>query len=170
MAEPYARPLAGVVLAALVVSAGIRIFLLRNDEARAVRKRVEAAAEAVSSRAGEADIERIARLAGLTRLLAVDVLVEAAEGGPAVRGREAVAGLASQLSAAAGPQALTLSDIEIAFNDVKTAATVTAVARLTSSSPGAAQTYDGQVIHLELTKNGQEWVISRARPELTLDR
>ena len=159
-----------LMLVPLVLAAILGIYGQGHDETRAVRHRVESAAEAVSSRAGEADVERLARLAGLSRMLAMDVLVEAEAGGPAIRGHQAVTALAAQLSAAGGPRTVTLSDIEVAFNDVKTTATVTAVAHLTSSSPGATQSYDGQVVHLELTKDGTGWLISRVRPEPALDR
>lgn len=170
--EPRRRPFAGLMVAGLVVVAALLLFRLWHDEARAVRRSVEAAADAVSSRPGEADVERLARLARLARLLAHDVVVEADAGGPAVSGREAVAGLASQLSAVAGPQTVTLSDIDVTFNDVTSVATVTAMAHTTSASPDAGSRYDGQVIHLELKRDGAAggWLISRARPQPALDR
>jgi hypothetical protein len=67
---------------------------------------VNAAAAAVSSRAGEGDLDRVARLAGLGKLLAADVVVEVEPGGAAIRGRDAVVGLASQLAAAGLPARL----------------------------------------------------------------
>ena len=171
--EPRIRSFPGLTLAGLAVCIALvafGVYTRWRDEARAVRRCVQEAAEAMSSRPGEAEIERMARLAGLAKRLARDVVVEAEAGGPAVRGREAVAGLASRLSAVAGVQAVTLSDIEVSFNDVRTLATVTAVAHVTSSSPGTPQTYDGQVIHLELTTQDGPWLISRVRPEPALDR
>lgn len=170
--EARVQPGGWWLLTPLILAAIVGIFRQWHDETRAVRGRVQAAAEAVSSRAGEADVERLARLAGFARLLADDVLVEAEEGGLAVRGREAVAGLASRLSTVVGPQTITLSDIEVTFNDVKTVATVNAVAHAVSASPAATSRYDGQVIHLELKRDGAVggWLISRARAEPALDR
>jgi hypothetical protein len=157
---------AGGVLLAIVAG----FFVLRGDESRRVRARVEAAAEALSPPPGEPDIQRLTRLAGLAKLLARDVVVEADAGGVAVRGREAVAGVAAQVSAAAGPQRIALTDFDVTLDDTKTRATVTVVAHVTSTSPAAASRYDGQAIHLELLKDGGEWLISLARPQPALDR
>lgn len=150
-----------------VVAIGAAFYVLRPDETRAVRNRVQAAAEALSPVAGEADLNRLTRLAGFAKLLATDVLVESEAGGPAIRGREAVAGLAAQLSA--GARRVEISDVEVTFDDAQTRAMVTAVAHVTSSS-GAERTDGGQVVRLELTKVDGEWLISRARPEPALDR
>ena len=159
------------ILVVGAVAIAVAVYVLRADEARAVRGRVQAAAEALSPAAGEADLNRLTRLAGFAKLLATDVVVEAQAGGPAIHGREAVAGLAAQLSATAGAQRIEISDIEVTFDDGRTRAMVTAVAHVRSSSPGtAARTYDGQVIRLELTKVDGDWLISRARPEPALDR
>jgi hypothetical protein len=154
--------------AAVAIAAGI--YVLRGDETRRVRARVESAAEALSPPAGEADLNRLTRLAGFAKLLAPDVLVEAEPGGASIRGREAVAGLAAQLSAAAGAQRIELSDIEVALDETSTRATVSALVHVTSSSAGNTSTYDGQLIHLELTRIDGDWLISRARPEPALDR
>jgi hypothetical protein len=134
---------AAILGAGVAVAIAVAVYVLRGDETRAVRGRVQAAADALSPVAGEADLNRLTRLAGFAKLLASDVLVEAEAGGPAIRGREAVAGLAAQLSAASGAQRIEISDVEVTFDDGKTRAMVTAVAHVTSSSPGAARTYDG---------------------------
>lgn len=169
--EARVKPFGWLLLAPVFLGAAFGIVGLWRDETRAVRGRVQAAAQALSPGAGEADLNRLTRLAGFAKMLATDVLVEAEAGGPALRGREAVAGLAAQLSAAAGARRIEISDIEVTFDDRQARAMVTAVAHVASSSPGAAErTYDGQVIRLELTKVDGEWLISRARPEPALDR
>ncbi len=90
-----ARAVAGGLLAVIVGGAA---FFLWPSEASRVRARVVAAADAISGASGEGDFDRLARLAGLAKALSPDIVVEAEPGGPAVRGREAVAALASQLS------------------------------------------------------------------------
>jgi len=161
---------AAIVAAGAAVAIAAGVYVMRGDETRQVRARVEAAAEALSPPAGEADLNRLTRLASFAKLLAPDVLVEAEPGGRSIRGREAVAGLAAQLSAAAGAQRVELSGIEVALDETRTRATVSALAHVTSSSAGNASSYDGQVIHLELTRIDGDWLISLARPEPVLDR
>ena len=164
----HARAVAGGVLAVIV---GGTAFLRWPSEASRVRARVTAAAEALSGRAGEGDVDRLARLAGFAKGLAPDVVIEAEPGGPSVRGREAVAAVASQFAAAGGSQRITLSDVAVAFNDNQSRATVTAVAHVTSATtPGPASARDGDVVRIELVKAGDQWLIARATPEAALAR
>jgi hypothetical protein len=163
-------------LVAVAVGAAAVFWLYWRDEGRTVRGRVAAAAAAVSSRPGEADLDRLARLAGLSKLLAPDVVVEAGPEGPAIRGRDAVVGLASQLAVAGGPQAIELTDVDVAFDDRKQRATVSAILRVTSASPGespragAASTFHGDVVRIALVKVEGAWLIARAAPEPALTR
>jgi hypothetical protein len=169
-----------LLLIAVLVVAAVVAFRWWRDPAREVRGRVNAAAAAVSSRAGEGDLDRVARLAGLGKLLAPDVVVEAAPGEatsvPGIRGRDAVVGLASQLAAAGGPQTIELTDVQVTLDDAKTRAIVTAVVRVTSASPGEtpraglASSFHGDVVRIELTRNSGDWLIARAAPEPALRR
>ena len=109
-----ARAVAGGLLAVIVGGAA---FVLWPSEASRVRARVVAAAEAISARPGEGDFDWLARLAGLAKALSPDIVVEAGPGGPAIRGREAVAALATQLSTAGGPQRVELSDLEVTLDE-----------------------------------------------------
>jgi hypothetical protein len=174
--EARVKPLGWWLMTPLLVAAALGIYSLWHDEVRAVRGRVNAAAAAVSSRAGEGDLDRVARLAGLGKLLAADVVVEVEPGGAAIRGRDAVVGLASQLGAAGGPQTIELTDVEVTFDAAKTRATVTAVVRVTSASPGEtpragpASSFHGDVVRIELAKESGEWRIARAVPESALRR
>ena len=128
-----ARAVAGGLLA---VIAGGAAFFLWPSEASRVRARVVAAADAISARPGEGDFDRLARLAGLAKTLSPDIVVEAEPGGPAVRGRESVAALATQLSSAGGPRRVELSDVEVTFDERSSHAVVTAVVRVTSTATG----------------------------------
>ena len=93
----HTKAVAGGLLAVIVGGAA---FFLWPSEASRVRARVLAAAAAISGRPGEGDVDRLARLAGLAKTLSRDIVVEAEPGGPAIRGREAVAALATQLATA----------------------------------------------------------------------
>jgi len=168
-----AKAAAGGVLAVVV---GVAAVLFWPNEASRVRARVTAAAEAVSARPGEGDIERLARLAGLAKVLDRDIVVEGEPGGPAIRGREAVAALASQLSAAGGPHRIALSDLQVTLDEPASHAVVTAVAHVSSAAPsggaagGPLAGFDGEVVRLELRRTDDGWVITRAAPDRVLTR
>jgi hypothetical protein len=161
------RTVGGALVLLLV---GAAAYLFWPSEARRVRARVLATAAALSSRPGEGDIDRLARLAGLAKGLAPDVVIEAEPGGPSVRGREAVATVASQFAGAAGSQQITLEDIAVAVDDTRSRATVTAIAHVTSATPGPASARDGELVRIELVKSGDQWLIARAAPEAALTR
>lgn len=179
----HAKAVAGGLLAVIVGGAGV---VLWPGEASRVRARVNAAADAVSARQGEGDLDRLARLAGLARTLSPDIVVEAEPGGPAIRGRESVAALATRLSAAGGSQRIELSDLEVTLDERSSHAVVTAVAHVTSMAPdgtpaegtpaegtsasGAAAGFDGDVIRIELARTDGGWLITRVSPVQALAR
>ena len=167
-----ARAVAGGLLA---VIAGGAAFFLWPSEASRVRARVIATADAISARPGEGDFDRLARLTGLAKALSPDIVVETERGGPAVRGRESVAALATQLSTAAGPQRVELSDLEVTLDDRSSHAVVTAIVRVTPAAPGGtpasgATAFDGDVIRVELARTPDGWLITRVSPAPALAR
>jgi hypothetical protein len=151
-------------------------FVFWPSEASRVRARVMAAADAVSARQGEGDFDRLARLTGLAKTLSPDVVVDPDAGGPGIRGREAVAALATQLSAAGGPLRIELTDVDVSLDDGSSHAVVTAVAHVTSTAAGSpppggpAAAFDGDVIRVELARTGDGWLITRAAPAPALAR
>jgi hypothetical protein len=159
------RALVGAAVAVLTAAAACWLW---PTDARRVRGRLLTATEALSVRPGESDVERLARLAGFARSLAPDVVVQAEPGGPSVRGREAVAALASRLSTAG--QQITQTDPDITFDEPRSRATVATVVRVTSDVEGPVAALDGAVIWLELVKTGDDWLIARASTEPTLAR
>ena len=173
---PGGSRLRWALVAIVAIAATAAIYRYWRDEARIVRGRVDAAATAVSSRAGEGDLDRLARLASLGKLLTPDVVLEAEPGGLAIRGRDAIVALASQVAAAGGPQTIELTDVDVTVDEAKIRATVTAVVRVTSASPGEsprtgpASSFHGDVVRIELVKDGGDWLIARAAPEPALRR
>ena len=167
-----AKALAGGLLAVVV---GGATFFLWPSEASRVRARVLAAADAISARQGEGDFDRLARLTGLAKTLSPDVVVETEPGGPAIAGREAVAGLATQLATGGGPQRIELSDLEVSLDERSSHAVVTAVVHVASATGGgpgggAAEGFDGDVIRIELARTDDGWLITRASPAPALAR
>ena len=167
------RAVAGGLLAVIVGGAA---FVLWPGEAGRVRARVIAAADALSARPGEGDFDRLARLTGLAKTLSPDIVVEAGPDGPAIRGREAVAALATRPAVAGGPQRIELSDLEVTLDEGSSHAVVTAVARVRSLGPdgtpadGPTAEFDGEVIRIELARTNDGWLITRAAPAPALAR
>jgi hypothetical protein len=153
---------AGVALGAAVAAA-----LFWPTDARRIRATLAAAAEAVSSRAGEAELERVARAAGLARTLAAEVVVEAGPDGPAVRGRETVVGLASRLRMQ-GPLSVEFDGVQLAIDGEAATATAQAFARVRGGSAAEAGGYDGVEVRIDLAKVDGAWLITRVAPERTL--
>jgi hypothetical protein len=160
--------IAAAFLAVVSVALG---WELRGREARRVRSVVDAAAAALTAPAGEPDMQRLVRVAGLRKLLAEDVVIETEPGGPAIHGREAVAGLAAQLSGIGGVQAVALSDVEIAFDDdAKTRATVSALVHVTTAGTSQAPPYDGEAVRIDVRQVDGTWVIGGAARQPALAR
>jgi hypothetical protein len=143
---------------------------MRADEARLVRARIDAAAAALTPPPGEADVQRIVRIAGLAKLLAPDVVVTPEPGGPEVRGRETVAGLASQLSGTAGIRKVAVRDATITFDDTKIRASAAARLDVTTAERPEPREDDAEPVTIELKKIDGEWLISRAVREPILSR
>ena len=141
-----------------------------------MRARVIAAADAMSARPGEGDFDRLARLAGLAKALSPDIVVEAEPGGPAVRGREAVAALATQL-VDGGRTAARRAErsrgrprraLVARRRDRGRARDVDAPDG--APAGGAAAAFDGDVIRIELARTDDGWLIARASPVPALAR
>jgi hypothetical protein len=159
------RPvLAGV---AVLVAAAAAWFW--PTDARRIRATLDTAVEAVSTAAGERELERVARAASLARALAPDVVVETAAGGPAVRGRETVVGVASRIGVG-GPLAVTLEGVELTIDGEAGRATATGFARVSGAGASEAGRYDGAEIRIDLTKIDGAWLIARISPAPTISR
>lgn len=156
-----------VVLAA--VTAGV-LWLLWPTEARRVRARVEAVAHAASVPADESELLRVARIASLARALAPDVLLEEPDGTLSIAGREAVVGLASRLATPSGPTSIELANVDVSIDAAGTGAAVTATVRVRSRGPSDIERADGEMVRIELTKMGNDWLVRRVSPARALTR
>jgi hypothetical protein len=151
----------------LIVIAGAAWWLWPTD-ARRVRARLTSLAGSVSVPAGESDLQRLARIASLGGGLAPDVVVEAGEDGVAVRGREAVIGLASRLGTLSGPTEVRLSRIQVEVDAGRGRASADAVVEIDTGGEGTVRQFDGQLITFELTRTSGSWLLTRVRPAATL--
>jgi hypothetical protein len=153
-----------LVAALLVALAGTAWWVWPTD-GRRIRARLSALVEAASVPAGEGDLQRVTRLAALSRGLAPDVVLEAGDGMLAIRGREAVVGLASRLGALSGPTLIELSRIEVTIDDTRGVATASALVTIRTGSDPTLQELDGDVVRVELSKATGEWLLTRAVPQ-----
>jgi len=143
---------------------------LRSREARRVRSVVDAASTALTPPPGEAELQRIVRIAGLAKLLAPDIVVAPDLGGPEIQGRETVAGLAAQLSGAAGIRTVMVRDATVTFDDTKTRATVAARLDVATAARPEPREDDAEPVTLELIKVDGAWLIRKAVREPIVSR
>jgi hypothetical protein len=158
-----------LVLAAVALCAAAAAAWFWPTDARRVRATLEAAVEAVSTTAGERELERVARVAALMKTLAPDVVVETGPGGPSVQGRETVMGLASRVGMT-GPLTVELDGVELTIDGEAGRATATAFARVRGGTAGEAGAYDGAEVRVDLTRIDGAWLIARVSPDRTLTR
>jgi hypothetical protein len=145
-------------LAAVVVAA--IAFFLWPTEARAIRRALADAAEAVSVPAGEGDLQRVARAAALARRLATDVVVEAGPDGPAIQGRDMVIGLASRLRMT-GPVTVSFTETDLAIDGATGRAIATGAVQVSGDRPGELAGVDDSGLTVTLTKVDGAWLIAR---------
>jgi hypothetical protein len=141
----------GVILAAL--------YFWPTD-ARAILRTLSRAADAVSSPAGEGDLQRVARAASLAKCLTTDVVLETGPDGPSVRGRETVVGLVTRLRPA-GAATVDAADVRLLIDGQATRATADVLVRVTASGSGEAAPFDGTELTVELAKVDGEWLVAR---------
>lgn len=153
---------AGAAIAALVA-----VWWLWPTDARRIRARLAALASAVSVTAGEPDLERVTRLAALSRGLTPDVSLDPGDGTGGLRGREAVVALVSRLGAIGGPTSVALSDVEVSVEPDGARAAATALVTVRSGGEPVRQ-FDDHVVRFELVKADGDWLLRRAVPEPTL--
>jgi hypothetical protein len=149
-----------LVFTAAAGALALAAFLVWPTDARAIRQRLSAAADAVSVPAGEGDLQRVARAAGLRKSLAPDVVVEAGPDGPSVRGRDTLVALASRLGSP-GPVTIVLADARLAIDGPAGRATAGVLVRVDGGDGHEVGGYDGAELRVELTKIDGTWLIAR---------
>jgi len=133
-------------------------WLFPSDEAQIVAV-LERIADAVSSRAEDGDLGRLARAASLGNEFAVDVTVDAGPPFQRMRGRDAIIGAAARTGGRVRGFEIAFQDVAVAVApDRRTAtAVVTAQARF---DEGEGRGIDARELELEFTRHQENWVIS----------
>jgi hypothetical protein len=151
------RRTAVAVAVSVVILAGLYFW---PTDARAIQRTLARAAEAVSSPAGEGDLQRIARTASLAKCLTTDVVVDAGPDGPSVRGRETVVGLVSRLRPA-GAAVVEVADVRLLIDGSAKQATADVLVRVAADGRGDVSPFDATELTVNLTKVDGDWLIAR---------
>jgi ketosteroid isomerase-like protein len=149
-----------IALGLAAVVAALSAFILWPTDARAIRQTLAAAADAVSVPAGEGDLQRVARAAGLARRLARDIVVEVGPDGPSIHGRDTVAALASRLRSA-GPMTVSFSERDLAVDGAGRRATATVALHVTGDGRNGIDSLDDTDVAVELIEQDGAWLIAR---------
>jgi voltage-gated potassium channel Kch len=149
-----------IALGLAVVAAAAAGFSLWPTDARAIRQTLAAAADTLSVPAGEGDLQRVARAAGLAKRLTTDVTVEAGPEGPSIQGRDTVVGLAARLRIA-GPVTVSFTEIDLAVDGAAGRATARVAGHVSGERRGELERVDGTELTVELTRIDGAWLIAR---------
>lgn len=149
-----------LALGLAAVSVAAAAFFLWPTEARAIRRALADAADAMSVPAGEGDLQRLARAAGLAKRLAADVVIEAGPDGPSLQGREMVVGLASRLRMA-GPVTVSFTEIGLTVDGPAGRATASGAVQVSGDGPGELAGVDDAEVTVALAKVDGAWLIAR---------
>ena len=141
---------------ALLVAAAAAFFW---SDTRAIRRQLKAMAVAGTVRADESDLERVARAARLSQLLADNVIIRK-DASSFIGGRQAVVGWAMQAAQIFGPVSVAFDHEEIVVNKDATA-TVFMMVNVTGNNPRVAYPEPRQV-HLTMSKIDGRWLLSEA--------
>lgn len=153
------RVVAGLCIAAALAASAWWLF---PSEERQIRSRLEELAETVSIPPNEQELDRIARLGRLGRLLANDVSLEGGEPLDRVRGRDAVLAIAAQFRSFTGGLHVELRDVAVVVGDDRRSARAEARAVATERAADGRETVEMRDVSLALAKTDQGWQLRRA--------
>ena len=149
-----------VVIAAVLV--GYFTYQAWFNPARAVKRRLGEVAAALSVPEGEAEVNRIARLAQLRKFLAADVRVKIAESSQEVTPRDTVLALVAGFRPATKSFDVRFTDTQV-FVDSATAAHAYMEVEVVTPDPQSGQpTIDSRTASIDLGNVDGEWLITIA--------
>ncbi len=147
-----------------------------SGDERAIRRQLSAIEESLTVPAQEGDLARVARIAGLRRVLAADIRIATgvasrpgAQIPPEVAGRDAVLALAGRGIPPSGGVALEFVDTKVTLDDMGTNAEVYGTAKITAGT-SESPVVDAREVTIGFAKIDGDWVVSAVRPEDTFAR
>jgi hypothetical protein len=156
----------GSIYVSLVVVAVVGYFTYQwwFNPSRAVKQQLGELAAVLSAPEGEADVERVARLARLRRFFSQDVHARQGAGAPEIATREALIGVIANWPVPPGGRDVQFVDVQIAMDSSMTAhafLTVEVTRRDERTHQPVADSRDARV---QLALEADAWVITGAEP------
>lgn len=159
-----------IAIVAAALLAGLAWWILSPSDERRIRARLDEIEDTVNSEASDG-LGRLADAARLASFFTEDVVIEAGQPYPPMRGRQALMAAVSAAGSAAGGFELALVDVEVAVGPAEAEATAHLTATLTWTNVQTGErTIDAREIELTLRELNDEWLVSAARPLETIQR
>jgi hypothetical protein len=135
-------------------------WLVPSDEAR-IRAVLDRVAEAIGSDAGDGDLARLGRVAGLRQEFHPDLFVDAGPPFHELRGREAVVAAAARTGGMLRELEISFVDVEIAVGDDRQHASASLVAEARfREGEGAGRAYEARELDVQFVRHEDRWVVS----------
>ena len=161
MSGPATR---SAVVGAVVLVAGLAVWVLAPSEEGRVRRQLDALAESASVEPGESALIRAARAARVGSYFTDQVRLDLGEPYRPVAGRDALTGLAAAIRLPTGGIRVEIARADVTLDETGSRATVEMTAEVESSSSGGGERMlDGRDFLVRFVKVDGEWLIEELR-------
>lgn len=162
-------PATRTLLASLVLAAAIWLaWQWWSDPRRAIARRLDGIAAALSTPAGEGQLDRFARAARLRGYFAPDVQISTGRSGPSIASRDALLAAVAAWNGPAGSWDVRVADVEVTMESVTTAHAHMTVQIAVVDPQTGDRPFDAREVAARLSEADGEWVITAAELVETL--
>ena len=161
----------GTTIASVVFGVLIAFFVYQwwFNPTRAVQRRLNEIAAALSVPEGESSVARVTRIAQLRKFLADDVRIRAGEG--ELASRDAIVGVVAAFTPPPGGWNVQFVDVQIKVDGSREAAAVHMAVEINARDPRTGQpTVDALEAVVTMKKQNAEWVVATAETRDTVPR
>jgi ketosteroid isomerase-like protein len=151
------------ILGAVVLGVALGGYLYWTSDERRIRRLLDGVAEAVSQERESVGMTDLLEVAGLSRYLAPDVVLEPGEPFPPITGASEVVSTVGRLRATMATMRLEISDVQVAIDGHL--ASVNAGVRLTLRNVAGDERIEARRAVVALEKRDAGWLITMARGE-----
>ncbi len=152
-----------VVAVLVVVALAVGVWWLAPTDARRIRARLKAIAEAANAPDRETDFDRLARTARFAGAFTIDAVVEFGGEVPAIEGRDTLTALVVRAASPSARVTVTVVETTVAVGQDGRTADATVLGQVTIVEPPPAQpTAERRQAAVVLVKNEGKWLVSRA--------
>jgi hypothetical protein len=161
----------GTAIAAVVFAVLVAFFVYHwwFNPTRAVQRRLNEIAAALSVPENEPPVARVTRIAQLRKFLAEDVRIRAGEG--ELASRDAIVGIVAAFTPPPGGWNVQFVDVQIKVDGTSRAATVHMAVEVNARDPRTGQpTVDAREAVVTMRKQDTEWVVATAETKDAVPR